>query len=124
MDKIITEVNRIVNLRIKVYKYIFDAAIDCNWALHAYSQNTKEKQFEVPIELYNLTKDWDINVVYCEAKDIELFDSKYDPRYINFPNSVMCHTFVSEQFICKEIKKWIAQNNKWYGFWYKLFHLF
>lgn len=115
-----TEVNRIVNLRIKVYKYIFDAAIDCNWILHAYAQDAEEQQFEVPIELYNLTKNWDINVVYCTNKDIGFYHSKR----INFPNSSLCHTFVSEQIIRKEIKKWIAQNNEWYGFWYRLFHLF
>ena len=118
------EINRIVNIRIKVYKYMFDAAIDCNWTLHAYSQNIEEQQLEVPIELYNLTEDWDINVIYCAAKDIEFFDSKDNTAYINFPNSICCHTFISEQFIRKEIKKWIAENNKWYGFWYRLFYLF
>lgn len=107
--------HRIVNLRIKVWKYNFDAAIDCNFVLHNRYKPYTEPTNCVDIELYNLDKDWDIKVI-SYSKDT------FPP--VNERNFDICHTFVDSKFIIDEIKKWIAQNNKWYRIWYKLCCLF
>lgn len=103
-------VNRIINIRYKIYKYNFDAAIDCNFVLHCYEYSYDEKLKITPIELYNLNDDWDVKVIEYTMK--------------NEPNNVLCHTFVSLDFIIEETKKWIAENNRWYGFWYRLLRFF
>lgn len=117
------EINRIVNIRYKVYKYEFDAAVDCNFALHDYEYFSYEKLKNVPIELYNYTEDWDIKVIIATSND---FNNKkgLDCKEINFPNSSFSHTFVPLELIIEETKKWIAENNCWYGFWYRLFRFF
>ena len=107
--------HRIVNLRIKVYKYNFDAAIDCNFVLHNYYKPYTEPTDRVDIELYNLDKDWDIKVINYVDNTFPL---------INEHNNDICHTVIDNKFIVDEIKKWIAENNKWYRIWYKLCHLF
>lgn len=107
--------HRIVNLRIKVYKYTFDAAIDCNFTLHHCYRPLTEPVDKVEIELWNFNTDW-------KAKVITFRSDKY--HLINDHNSSICHTRVDYDFIINEIKKWIAENNKWYRIWYKLCHLF
>lgn len=114
-DKINNYTHRIVNLRIKVYKYNFDAAIDCNFTLHNCYKPYTEPTDRVDIELYNFDKDWDIKV-------ISYADDTFPA--INQHNYSICHTVVDNKFIIDEIKKWIAENNKWYRIWYKLCHLF
>lgn len=115
------EINRIVNLRYKIYKYNFDAAIDCNFVLHCYEYSSDEKPKIIPIELYNLNGDWDVKVIACTTKDFSKINEK---ATINEPNSVLCHTFVPFEFIIEETKRWITENNRWYGFWYRLFRFF
>ena len=46
---------RVVNVRYTVNGLHFDAAIDCNWQLHAYSESPDVMKKRVPIELYVLT---------------------------------------------------------------------
>ena len=114
--------HRIVNLRLKVCGYLFDAAIDCDFALHAYDISFQECEFVVPIELYNMDKDWDIKMIYCRYKDIN--EGLSPTASINNKVDFFSHTLVSEEFIRKEIKKWIAENNKWYRFWYRFCNIF
>ena len=116
--------NRIINLRIKVWKYLFDAAIDCNYALHAYDYFPNEQIENVPIELYNCNGDQDVKVIFNSKKELQKIDPNWTADKINELNSYICHTFVSENFIRNEIKKWIAENNKWYAIYYKLCCLF
>ena len=99
-----TETHRIVNLRYKIDNYNFDAAIDISYYLHGYS-NIKEKVLTVPIEIYNLDEPgWDIKLIYCNSQHLN------DVKYVNEPDSPICHTFVSVDFIIEETKKWIEEN--------------
>lgn len=51
----------IVNVHYKMENMEFDAAIDFEHTLHCYPDDMK---CSVPIELYNLSEDWDIYMVY------------------------------------------------------------
>lgn len=51
------------NFRYKVNGMHFDAAIDWEFELHAYTKEQKDPDI-LPIELYNLDKDWDITMIY------------------------------------------------------------
>ena len=54
---------RIVNVRYTVNGLHFDAAIDCNWQLHAYEESPEVMKKRVPIELYCFDHlEWDINM--------------------------------------------------------------
>lgn len=107
--------NRIVNLKIKVYKYNFDCAIDCDFILHHRYEEDNKPTDTVEIEIWNLNEDWN-------AKIINYTNNTF--HQINQHNNSICHTFIDSKFIIDEIKKWITENNKWYRIWYKLCHLF
>lgn len=97
-------IHRVVNLRYKIDNYNFDAAVDISHFLHYYP-NPEERISNVPIEIYNLDEpSWDIKVIYCTSQHF------VDVKYVNEPDSEICHTFVSIDFIIEETKKWIEEN--------------
>lgn len=60
------------NFRYEVNGMHFDAAIDWEFELHAYTREQKDPDI-LPIELYNLDKDWDVTMMFIprntEEKD-------------------------------------------------------
>ena len=96
--------HRLVNLRYTVDNDRFDAIIDIHYFLHYY-ENLEEKTYNIPIEIYNLDEpSWDIKIIYCTSQHF------IDINCVNEPDSEMCHTFVSVDFIIEETKKWIKTN--------------
>lgn len=96
-------ITRLINLRYKCKGFNFDAAIDIHGILYSYSdENT------IPIELYNLDKEWDIKVIYLTKENfIEKYDSIHN--VINEPDSSFSHSFISFGFIYNETIKWINE---------------
>lgn len=90
--------NRVVNLRFKVCGLRFDAAIDCDWTLHCYSEHEKDV---TPIELYCLDhKEWDIRMMYHKERNDQ------QGTYID---GLVLHSSVDFQEILKETRKWIKE---------------
>lgn len=67
----------IVNVRYKMENMEFDAALDFKHEMHAYELACfrSNRTCEVPIELYNCSKDWDIYMVYPQmsAEDVQKY---------------------------------------------------
>lgn len=96
----ITNNSRIVNIRYKVKGLRFDAAVDCDWCLHAYGFGEDTPKDETPIELYCFDHpDWDIRMVYQKEEN----DRQLDGGFIH-------HTCVDFGVIMKETRKWIKEN--------------
>lgn len=92
---------RVVNIRYTVAGLHFDAAIDCNWQLHAYGVCPSEKNKRVPIELYCFDHiDWDIRMMYQDLNN----DQPTKPGEF-----CMQHTEVDWKGIIKETEKWIEE---------------
>lgn len=90
--------SRVVNIRYKVKGLRFDAAVDCDWRLHAYSA---EKDV-TPIELYCLDRpEWDIRMMYHKECN--------DQQGI-FVDGLILYSSVDFQEILKETRKWIKEN--------------
>lgn len=108
--------NRIVNIVYEVDGYRFDAAVDCNWQMHAYSAfdfgQGEECDWKTmtPIELYCCDNpDWDIRMIYYRKKKsngewAEVNDQKVPVRY-----DVLNHSVVDMNFIIEETRKWIEE---------------
>lgn len=91
--------NRIVNIRYKCCGLNFDAAVDCDFALHIYGFSPDEKEAIAPIELYCLDrKDWDIRMIYQDNP--------------NQHNSDYNYTIVDWDNIVKETRKWVKEMRK------------
>jgi hypothetical protein len=91
---------RVVNLRYTVNGLHFDAAIDCDWQLHAYGEDPETKKKRVPIELYCFDHtEWDIRVFFQELNNDQ----------IKGKGPAMLHTEVELEEIIKETKKWIEE---------------
>lgn len=94
---------RVVNIRYKVMGLNFDAAVDCDWFLHAYCE--EEGEHVTPIELYCLDrKDWDVRMIYQNNRN--------DQQRGHFVDGIILHSFVDFAVIVKETKKWIKENTK------------
>ena len=90
-----TKTSRIVNIRYKVKGLRFDAAVDCDWRLHAYSA---EKDV-TPIELYCLDRpEWDIRMMYHTERN--------DQQGVHNEGCIL-HSSVDFQAILKATRKWI-----------------
>lgn len=90
--------NRVVNLRFKVCGLRFDAAIDCDWTLHCYSEREKDV---TPIELYCFDhKEWDVRMMYHKERNDQ------QDTYID---GLALHSSVDFQEILKETRKWIKE---------------
>ena len=92
---------RVVNLRYTVYGLRFDAAIDCNWILHAYGEYPGDMNKRIPIELYCFDhKDWDIKVIFQEYQNDQ-------------PSSglLIAYSICNFDGILEETKKWIEENS-------------
>ena len=90
-----TKTSRIVNIRYKVKGLRFDAAVDCDWVLHAYSA---EKNV-TPIELYCLDRpEWDIRMIYHTERN--------DQQGVHNEGCIL-HSSVDFQAILKATRKWI-----------------
>lgn len=89
---------RIVNIRYKVKGLRFDAAVDCDWALHVYGCKDKEV---TPVELYCLDhKDWDVRMVFHKEQN--------DQQGI-YDKGLFLHSCVDFGVILKETRKWIKE---------------
>lgn len=92
---------RIVNVRYMVNGLHFDAAIDCNWQLHAYGESPAEMNHRVPIELYCFDhKEWDIRMLYQDLPNNQ--PTRPDEYYL-------LHTEVNWEEIIKETEEWIKE---------------
>ena len=92
---------RIVNVRYTVNGLHFDAAIDCNWQLHAYGESPDVMKKRVPIELYCFDhQDWDIRMLYQDLPNDQ--PTRAGEYY-------MLHTEVNWEEIIEETKKWIEE---------------
>lgn len=101
--------SRIVNVRYQVDGLRFDAAIDCDWEMHAYDESIISDSL-TPIELYCFDNpDWDIRMVYQDAniartsKDVNQQQVPH-PRY-----DITRYTAADFDHIIQETKKWISE---------------
>ena len=93
--------NRVVNLRFKVCGLHFDAAIDCDWQLHAYGFDKDAPKDETPIELYCFDhKEWDIRMMYHKERN---------DQQGTYSDGLVLHSSVDVQEILKETRKWIKE---------------
>ena len=97
---------RIVNINYMVDGLRFDAAVDCDWQLHAYGlglwghDDTSQSE-QIPVELYCYDhKDWDIRMVYIKGQNDQQ----------DMMSSIwLHHSFVDFDEIIKETKEWIKE---------------
>lgn len=90
---------RIVNVKFKCCGMRFDAAIDCDWCLHAYSESEEQRKKITPIELYNIDKpEWDVIVVYQHNR--------------NDQSDMYGHTVVDWENLIKETRRWVKVMKK------------
>lgn len=93
---------RVINVRYTVNGLHFDAAIDCNWQLHAYEESPEVMKKRVPIELYCFDhQDWDIRMLYQDLLNDQ--PTRLNGEYF------MQHTEVQWEGIIEETKKWIEE---------------
>lgn len=94
-----TKASRVVNIRYKVKGLLFDAAVDCDWALHCY--NKEGAKNVTPIELYCLDRpEWDIRMMYhTECND----------QQGTFSDGLILHSIVDFGEILKETRRWIKE---------------
>lgn len=92
---------RIVNLRFMCCGLHFDAAIDCDWQLHAYGFGKDTPKEETPIELYCFDhKEWDIRMMYHKERN----DQQNDVAYGGIFN-----TCADMDEIKDEARKWVRE---------------
>lgn len=100
-------INRVVNLRFKCCGLNFDAAIDCDWALHFYEENIEERRIKTPVELYCFDKpEWDIKVVYYHEES-QITNEQQEGESVGILN-----TCCSMEFIKREARKWVKEMKK------------
>lgn len=95
--------SRIVNLRFSVRGLSFDAAIDCDWKLHCYSEFSQvSRKNIVPIELYCLDMpDWDIKMLFLKGDNDNVCQSS-EPY-------LLLHTSCEFSEIMEGAKEWITE---------------
>lgn len=94
--------SRVVNIRYKVKGMRFDAAVDCDWSLHAYGFGKDTPTEETPIELYCFDHpEWDIRMVYHTERN---------DQHGAFNDGLILHSSVDFRAILKETRKWIKEN--------------
>jgi hypothetical protein len=108
-----TRNNRIVNIGYVVDGMHFDAAVDCDWQMHAYELKCfghEPNENETPIELYNLDNtNWDIKMIYWKRDDgIRINYSQKEVKGTYY--EPLQHTWCDFDFILQETKKWIEEN--------------
>lgn len=90
---------RIVNIGYKCCGLFFDAAIDCDWVLHDYPQDTFNREATTPIELYCLDKEnWDVRMIYQPNRNTQYKEERLHN-----------HTFVDWDLVMKETRKWVRE---------------
>lgn len=95
-----TNNSRVVNIRYKVKGLRFDAAVDCDWTLHAYGYGKDTPKNETAVELFCFDHpEWDIRMVFHKENN----DRQSDDGFI-------LHTCVDWGVILKETRKWIKEN--------------
>ena len=100
---------RIVNIRYIVDGLHFDAAIDCDWQLHAYDLKCFPDKSEniTPVELYCLDNpDWDIRMVWYKI-DNSTVNQQQPDEYSSYPR--IFHTWCNFEEILEETRKWIKE---------------
>ena len=92
--------SRIVNLRFSVGGLSFDAAIDCDWTLHCYSESPQVLRGNiVPVELYCFDyPEWDIKMLFLKG-DNDRQSSEY----------CLLHTSCEFSEIMEGAKEWITE---------------
>lgn len=94
-----TKSSRVVNIRYKVKGLHFDAAVDCDWQLHAYSEEEKNV---TPIELYCFDhEEWDIRMMYYKERNEQQGE---------YSEGLLLNSCVDFQAILKETRKWIKEH--------------
>lgn len=93
---------RIVNIRYKCCGLYFDAAVDCDWELHCYPQDTFNREATTPIELYCFDKkDWGIRMIYQPNRNTQEESA-----------GALNHTLVDWDLVMKETRKWVREMRK------------
>lgn len=100
---------RIVNVKYKCCGLRFDAAIDCDWVLHIYSNSDEEKKTTTPIELFCLDrKAWDVRMIFQKGKVNNQISDDAQSWWI-------FQTTLDWDFIIKETRKWVRECRREYG---------
>ena len=100
---------RIVNINYEVDGLRFDAAIDCDWQMHAYDLglwgiDNKSREEQTPVELYCFDHtDWDIRMVYIEARN---------DQQDGTTSRLLYKSVVDWKQIIEATKEWIAEMTK------------
>ena len=88
---------RIVNVNFKCCGLRFDAAVDCNFQLHAYNGGDLKK---VAIEIYCFDHpEWDVRMIFQDGRN------ENDTNAIAF-------TVVDWCDVLKETRKWVREMSK------------
>lgn len=97
--------SRIVNLRYTLDGLRFDAAIDCDWTMHAYDIFHEKESDVTPIELYCFDRpEWDIRMLYHKEKNEQQKALNYQISEITWG------TCADMDEILEETRKWIEEN--------------
>ena len=100
---------RVVNLRYTCEGLKFDAAIDCDWFLHAYTQVWEARNAATPIEIYCADHpEWDILMIYYKEEGRDISNYQQD----DYRFGMLYNSLVSFDEIEKQTKAWIKENLK------------
>lgn len=93
---------RIVNCRFVCCGLRFDAAIDCDWAMHIYDESAEERKNTTPIELYCFDRpEWDIRMMFHKEKNDQ-----------QGANHAIYYSCVDIDAIKKEARRWVREMRK------------
>jgi hypothetical protein len=111
---------RIVNIRFELDGLHFDAAVDCDWQMHAYrafmhdfDSSVKNKESKTPIEVYCFDHpEWDVLMVYQDKDDVNSNDpvNQQQESVDKYRFDTTIHTSCDFDKIIQETKKWIERN--------------
>lgn len=99
---------RIVNLKFEIDGLHFDAAVDCDWQMHAYEIFETKYPHEdyTPIEVYCFDHpDWDVKMIYQKLPNRQQPEEE-NPRLIG---GWLGHTDVNLSNIIEETKVWMRE---------------
>lgn len=101
--------NRIVNLNFTCDGLKFDAAIDCDWFLHAYETYKNVSNKETPIEIFCYDHpEWDIRMIFFKSDDMTV---SVNDQQEDFKSGIL-HTFCNFDIILNATKEWIKEMTK------------
>jgi len=112
-------IKRIINVRFQLDGLHFDAAIDPDWDLHAYSAFMDERdmtverlQSKTPIEIYCFDHpEWDILMLYQTKEDVNANPVNEQQNSVKTRMlDITLHTACNFDKIIEETKKWIEKN--------------